>query len=179
MFNRKNAMRLLSKLAYDLTCFKWYRCFLGVASLLLFTNGYCEMFPRGCEVTGFGYNGGHLVVNNTGRQSYFMIYNHSNLPIKMQRVETRDVFMSPPLTTKIDPANWAAFASDVSDFHFECLIEENDAITALNCHDVLDVCEYPRVKFALSNMGNYWVSTNKTQQQVINDAVGKGIYLKW
>lgn len=159
-----------------------YRCFLyilRIALLFLFNSAYSEPFPRGCEVRGFGYNEGHLVVNETGNQSFYLIQNHSARPIKMQRVETRDVFMSPPLTAQLEPSNWAAFASDVSNFHFECLTTENETITAIDCRDVLEICEYPRVKFALSNMGNYWVSVNKTQQEVINNAVGKGIYLKW
>ena len=160
----------------------FYRCFLTITSItcLFFTlNANSASFPRGCEVKGFGYNGNHLVFNETGSQSFFLITNHSTTPVKMQRVETRDVFMSPPLTAQIDPSNWAAFASDVDNFHFECLTTQGENVTAINCHDVLEVCEYPRVRFALSNMGNYWVSMNKSQQDVINDAVGKGIYLKW
>ncbi len=160
-----------------------YRCFLSILSgifVFSFNSTYSEPFPRGCEVVDFGYNGGHLVVNETGKQALCLMQNHSTMPIKMQRVETRDVFMSPPLTAQLEPANWAAFASDVSNFHFECLTTENEAITTINCRDVLEICAYPRVRFALSNMGNYWVSVNKPQQQqVINDAVGKGIYLKW
>lgn len=159
-----------------------YRCLLpilGFVFLGLFNNAYSEPFPRGCEVIGFGYNAGRLVVNETGKQSFYLIRNHSAIPIKMQRVETRDVFMSPPLTAQLEPSNWAAFASDVAEFNFECLRTENETLTAIDCRDVLEICEYPRVKFALSNMGNYWVSVNKPQQQIINDAVSKGIYLKW
>ncbi|HAT8961810.1 TPA: enhanced entry protein EnhB, partial [Legionella pneumophila subsp. pneumophila] len=29
------------------------------------------------------------------------------------------------------------------------------------------------------NMGNYWISTNKSQNEVIQESVAKGIYLKW
>ncbi len=157
-----------------------YRCLLSILGLtFLLSNAHCNAFPRGCEVRDFGYNQGHLVVNETGKQSFFLIRNQSSLPIKMQRVETRDVFMSPPLTAQIEPSNWAAFASDVSEFHFECLSSQNDDLTTIDCRDVLEICEYPRVRFALSNMGNYWVSVNKAQQQIIEDAVSKGIYLKW
>lgn len=159
-----------------------YRCFLNCLTLgflLGFNNGYAEAFPRGCEVTGFGFNSGHLVLNEAGNQSFYLIKNHSATPIQLQRVETHDVFMSPPLTAKFEPTSWAAFASDVENFHFECLTTDAESITTIDCRDVLEVCQYPRVRFALSNMGNYWVSVNKTQQQVINDAVAKGIYLKW
>lgn len=136
-------------------------------------------FPHGCEVTGFGYNENYLVVNESGEQSFYLIQNRSSVPIELQRYETREVFMSPPLTAKLDPANWGAFASDVDHLHFQCFVKENENNVPVNCREVLEVCQYPRVKFALSNMGNYWVSTNKTQSQVINEAASKGIYLRW
>ena len=153
------------------------------AALLVLTlnapSANAETFPRGCEVTGFTYNANHVIFNNTGKQSFYLIQNRSNKKVELQRFETRDVFMSPPLIAKIDPFNWAAFASDVENFHFQCLITENETTYQTDCRDVLEICQYPRVKFALSNMGNYWVSSNKTQGQVITDATTKGIYLKW
>ena len=153
--------------------------FLAIISVCSANTTYAEAFPRGCEVSGFAYNNGLLIVNDSGRQSFYLIRNHSTIPIQMRRIETRDVFMSPPLITKLDAGNTAAFASDVANFNFECRTTGTESPSAIDCRDVLEVCQYPRVKFALSNMGNYWVSANKTQQQVINDAVAKGIYLKW
>ncbi|MDP1604655.1 MAG: enhanced entry protein EnhB [Legionella sp.] len=145
----------------------------------LFNTTYANIFPRGCEVTGFGYNGMNLVVNNNGAQAFYLIQNRSLRPIELQRIEMRDVFMSPPLTAKLEPNKWAAFASDIQDFNFQCFYVENDKSEKAECRDVLDICQYPRVKFALSNMGNYWVSVNKEQRQIINDATAKGIYLRW
>ncbi|CEK10596.1 hypothetical protein [Legionella hackeliae] len=136
-------------------------------------------FPHGCEVRGFGFGDSHLIVNENGEQSFYLIQNRSSQPIELQRIETREVFMSPSLNTKLDPLNWAAFASDIADLHFQCFVKENETVKTLDCRDVLDVCQYPRVKFALSNMGNYWVSTNKSQNDVITDATKKGIYLRW
>ncbi|STX29161.1 Enhanced entry protein EnhB [Legionella beliardensis] len=136
-------------------------------------------FPRGCEVTGFGYNGTNLVVNDKGGQTFYLLQNRSNRPIELRRIETQEVFMSPSLTAKIEPTNWAAFASDVENLHFQCFYMEESNNTLVDCREVLDICQYPRVKFALSNMGNYWVSVNKSQRNVINDATAKGIYLRW
>lgn len=136
-------------------------------------------FPRGCEVTGFGYNGTNLVLNENGNQSYYLIQNRDTRNIEMQRVEERDAFMTPPLTARFDPSNWSAFASDISNLHFQCFISEETGRVKVDCRDVLEVCQYPRVKFALSNMGNYWVSVNKDQRQVINESTAKGIYLRW
>ena len=135
--------------------------------------------PRGCEVSGFGFNENYLILNDQDKQSFFLIQNHSNKPINLEAVEIKEVFMSPKLHVIIDPGLWAAFASDIANQHFKCFTTETETSTIVNCHDALQVCQYPRVKFALSNMGNYWVSSNKEQGQVIHDAVTKGILLHW
>ena len=137
-------------------------------------------FPRGCEVTGYSFNESDLVLNDKNEQTFYMIQNRSDKKIELEHFETNpDIFMSPKLESKFDPLQWAAFASDISNLHFRCYTQENGDRLLMSCREVLDVCQYPRVKFALSNMGNYWVSTNKPQQQVIKDAVSKGILLRW
>lgn len=136
-------------------------------------------FPHGCEVTGFGYNQNYLTLNEHGDQAFYLIQNRSNKQIEIQRYTAQDEFMSPKLQSKLDAGAWSAFASDIRGLYFQCYAHENDNIAPINCADVLDVCQYPRVKFALSNMGNYWVSSNKPQAQVIKDATAKGIYLRW
>ncbi|KTD63439.1 enhanced entry protein EnhB [Legionella santicrucis] len=136
-------------------------------------------FPRGCEVTGFGYNQNYLILNETGNQSYYLIQNHSDSKIELERLNTEEAFMSPPLHATLDPMNWGAFASDVKNLNFKCYKRNDDNSILVPCQDVLDVCQYPRVKFALSNMGNYWISFNKPQGAIIQESVAKGIYLKW
>jgi hypothetical protein len=136
-------------------------------------------FPRGCEVTGFGYNQNYLILNDTGDQSYYLIQNHSNAKIELERINTEEAFMSPPLHALLDPMNWGAFASDVKNLNFKCYQRNDENASPIDCREVLEVCQYPRVKFALSNMGNYWVSFNKPQGEIIQDSVTKGIYLKW
>lgn len=148
-------------------------------TFISFAHSQQPLFPRGCEAKGFAFQDNYLIMNESGRQSFFLIQNKSEDTIEMQRIETRQVFISPPLVVKIEPANWAAFASDVPNFHFRCYLKKEDNLSQTDCKQVLDICEYPRVRFALSNMGNYWVSSNKSQEQVINEAVAKGIYLKW
>lgn len=136
-------------------------------------------FPRGCEVTGFAYQQNFLVLNESGDQSYYLIQNRTDAKIELERHETSEAFMTPPLQATLDPMNWAAFASDVKNLNFKCYKHQEENTSMVNCSEVLDVCQYPRVRFALSNMGNYWISENKTQDEVIKDSVAKGIYLKW
>lgn len=154
-----------------------------ISLILLFFTFFNSMsafaFPRGCEVTGFSYRENYLVLNEEGGQTFYLIQNRSNTQIEFERYETRDVFMSPKLQSKLNPSRWSAFAADVKDLHFNCYKHENNETALINCSDVLEICQYPRVKFALSNMGNYWVSTNKPQTQVIKDAIAKGILLRW
>ena len=150
-----------------------------VLNTLLATIAFATPFPHGCEVSGFGYSDNFLILNERGVQSFYLIQNRSNKAIELEHVEIKDVFMSPKLHSKLEPLQWSAFASDVENVHFKCFTQDGENTTSVNCGEALEVCQYPRVKFALSNMGNYWVSTNKDQGQVIKDAVAKGILLRW
>ncbi|MCH9757281.1 MAG: enhanced entry protein EnhB [Gammaproteobacteria bacterium] len=146
---------------------------------LLFISNTAFAFPHGCESSGFGFNDPYVIFNDTGRQTFFLIQNHSDIKIELQRVETEDTFMSPKLRSNLNPDKWSAFASDTSDVHFQCLTYSNEKPIRINCRETLTICQYPRAKFALSNMGSYWVSTNKPQKQVIRDSIKKGILLRW
>lgn len=150
-----------------------------ILTVILISTVFAETFPRGCEVTGFGYNQNYLVLNENGNQSYYLIQNRSDAKIELEHFETDEAFMSPPLHASLEPTNWGAFASDVKNLFFKCYKRNEESTTIIDCRDVLDVCQYPRVKFALSNMGNYWISSNKSQNDIIQDSVAKGIYLKW
>jgi hypothetical protein len=150
-----------------------------IITSLLASTVLAAKYPRGCEVTGFGYNENYLILNDKGEQTFYLIQNLTKQKIELERHETRDVFMSPTLQTKLNPGKWAAFAADIEDLHFKCFTVDDEQTNLVNCNEVLDICQYPRVKFALSNMGNYWVSTNKPQSRVIKDAIAKGILLRW
>jgi hypothetical protein len=152
---------------------------LLISLLIVNASHATSSFPRGCEVSGFGYDQNFLILNETGDQSYYLIQNRSDATIEMERHESGDAFMSPPLQATLNANNWAAFASDVQNVNFKCYKHIENNLSQVACRDFLDVCRYPRVRFALSNMGNYWISSNKTQNEVIQDSVAKGIYLKW
>lgn len=152
---------------------------IALSAILISTVNAASVFPRGCEVSGFGYDQNLLILNETGAQSYYLIQNRSDSKIELERHDNADAFMSPPLQADLEPSNWAAFASDVQNVNFKCYKHVEDNTSLVNCKDVLEVCQYPRVRFALSNMGNYWISINKPQQNIIQDSVAKGIYLKW
>lgn len=156
----------------------------GLASTSLAKTNPNSIFPRGCEPTGFVFYRNFLVVNEHGNQTFYLIQNRSTQSIEMEHFETKsDAFMSPKLEAKLAPSHWSAFASDVAQLYLRCYLPGKDSQkenrVPVNCGDYLNVCKYPRVKFALSNQGSYWVSTDKMQQQVIKDATAKGIFLHW
>lgn len=162
------------------------KSFFKIAAVLSLTSfsileAQAQGFPGGCKVSGFGFNGAHLVLNRDGNQTYFLVQNKITYPIELQRIETHNLYISPPLTAHIDGGNWAAFASDVDHMVFQCLnVTDANQPVKVNCEQVLAICQYPNVRFAASNMGNYWVSVNKNQQEIINDSTkATGIYLRW
>lgn len=160
----------------------FYKKMVTLLALLLPTLAAAQAdFPKGCEGNGFVFYQNYLVLNEHGKQMFFLIYNHGNDAIEFEHYETKaDAFMSPKLESKLSPTHWSAFASDVPELYFQCFTRKGEAEhVAVNCQDYLDVCQYPRVKFALSNQGNYWVSTDKVKQKVISDAIAKGIFLHW
>ena len=100
--------------------------------------------------------------------------------VEIEHIENRaNQFMSPKLKSILRSDHWSAFASDISSYAFQCFLSEGEQRRQVACEDFLDICQYPRVKFALSNRGTYWVSTNKSSKNVIQEAVTKGIYLRW
>lgn len=151
-----------------------------LSSLLILHSLTLWAYPRGCEETkNFGFGQNVLILNATGDQAYFLIQNKSPNTIEFQRSDANEGFMTPPLQATLEASNWAAFASDVKNLNFKCYTRQNENTALVDCKDVLDICQYPRARFALSNMGNYWISSNKPQEAVIQDSVAKGIYLKW
>jgi hypothetical protein len=155
----------------QLTCF--------ITLIMTSTLAISAQFPRGCNVQGYAFNTNFLILNDQGNQEFYLIHNSTHEPVILELHETEEAFMSPKLHSTIDPLRWSAFASDIKNQHFKCFTTDGDNTKVLDCGKVLEVCQYPRVKFALSNMGNYWVSSNKEQRLVIKDAIAKGIWLKW
>jgi len=151
-----------------------------VAATLFSTVSSVQAFPKGCEASGFAFQDQYLILNDNGAQTLYLMQNAGNTNINLEHVETRaDVFMSPKLESKLNIGMWSAFSSDIANFYFKCSQGEGETAVQVNCGSVLNVCQYPRAQFPLSNKGNYWISTNKDILQVIKESASKGIYLKW
>jgi len=156
------------------------RYFLFIALFLSNTVSFAiNQFPRGCEVTGFTWHEYYLVLSDNPKQTFYLIQNRSDKNIELIRHTDKPVFMSPKLRAHLGPKKWSGFALDEKMAYFQCLEKKDGNISPVKCSEVLEICQYPRVKFALSNMGTYWVATNKPQRKVIRDAISKGLLLRW
>lgn len=157
----------------------WLRASIGLVATMSLAHAATEL-PRGCEKINFQFSAQQLILNEKGGQSLFLFHNRGVDAIELRRYPISSSFMGPSLSATLAPDNWGAFASDLPASSFSCrMVKEGKAQGKVNCAEVISVCEYPRAKFALSNMGNYWVSANKTQQAIVTDVANKGIYLRW
>jgi len=159
--------------------------FLSLVIIILAVNaaGFgtaaATSFPKGCEASGFQYDGLELVLNEEGKQTLYFIKNNDRQGITLKYREDKAVFMSAGWQTDVSPRRWAAFAADEKNMHFQCIARGRHQQEQVDCKQVLELCQYPRVKFAGSNMGNYWVSENKSLRQTMRAAIKKGILLRW
>lgn len=142
-------------------------------------------FPRGCEATGYEFNAQQLVLNaskdpSLPQQTLFLIRNKTTSRLHLKYEEQQDVIISPDWETELNRNHWAAFATDKNGLHFNCtLLDRKTGRTPVDCATQVDVCQYPRAKFALSNRGDYWVATNESLHRVVRAAINKGILLRW
>lgn len=140
-------------------------------------------FPRGCEAIGYEFQDGQLVLQpkpEEGQQALYMIHNISNDNIVIANEPPEDAIVAAVWETDVKRYRWASFAMNKSDVRFNCnVVKYRDDKQKVNCADVVKVCTYPRAKFALGNMGTYWVTTNKSQSDAVRKAIQKGILLRW
>ena len=154
--------------------------FLIATFLILFE---CEaqaaesQFPLGCKISGFGFKDGKLVLKQEtaqATQTVYFIHNMAEHAVHLHYIKDPHAFMSPSWSTDISGDNWSAFAPDKDGVTFRC--KSNDS--KIDCQEKLEVCQFAKAKFALSNKGDYWVASNKTQDAVVHAAVQKGILLR-
>ena len=51
------------------------------------TLAFGAKYPRGCEVKGFGYNENYLILNDLGKQTFYLLKNETDQTIKLKRHE--------------------------------------------------------------------------------------------
>lgn len=141
-------------------------------------------FLHGCEEIGHEFQRGKLafipVQESEEDQTLYFIHNVSYDRIKIESQKTYTTSLYPIWETTINSDNWAAFAVDRDNITFKCYEDDYGEFTReVNCRDVVEVCQFPRAKFAEHNQGNYWISTNRSKYGTRNEVIRKGVLLKW
>jgi hypothetical protein len=154
---------------------------LGVFALGI---SFAYAYPKGCVPVDYTYSVDDVVLNESGVQRVYFFNNHGHQPVELVRHEDSDAEMNPSLNAKLDPGGWSAFASNIAYLYFSCYVPKsaedgNISRFKVRCQDVIDICAYPRAKFAVSNEGNYWITSNKPQMDILKEVAAKGIYLHW
>lgn len=166
-----------------------YVIVLFCALLLVATNADAKRkkpkreFPRGCQQVGFSFMNDHLDLKpivDEGDQTLYLFGNKTQQRVLIKYMELGDAFMVPDWHTVMQGNRWAAFATDKKQLYFKCsLVSRKGQLTPTNCNNVIRICQYPRAKFASHNMGNYWISQNKSRSGVVREAIQTGILLRW
>jgi hypothetical protein len=147
--------------------------FLGL--FIILSSAYAKKFPRGCEEVGFHFENQEIILNENNQQNIYFIENNTKKTMHLKYDEKKNVFMSVGWEAELNPKKWVVFASDQQAQHFQCFTKKQQVM----CHQSLRVCSYPRVKFATSNQGSYWIAKNVSLYQGKRQAIRKGILLRW
>lgn len=142
-----------------------------------------KRFPLGCENVGFSYKDKNVLLKpilTNQQQTIYFIHNLSPNTLHFESLKPADDLYALTYQTDIDPQRWAAFAFDFPQILFTCSIRQaGGEMKQLDCSTLLDICEYPCVKFPDHGEGDYWASENSSLSETIYNANrGMGILLK-
>jgi hypothetical protein len=166
-------------------CLKIFLAILLIINLTSYALGQSERdddnhFPDGCNKIGYKFELKTLYVipEHTGaRQSLYMIFNSSHDPITLYQLKkdnnTRNMYMN----HKIAPQRWGVLATSELDLKFTCTKPSRDSRYGeiVDCAEVLQLCEFDKVRFGLNNRGNYWLTDSFTRNAGVRAIVHYGI----
>jgi len=145
-----------------------------------FSEKVKSKFYPGCHEVGHRFVDNQLVLEPLKVEDYdqtvFFIHNVSSDNLVLRYVPTTRDDIFPLWQTEIDSNRWAAFATDRTGMRFSCSSIYDDY--KINCQQALEVCQYPRAKFAAHNKGNYWLSGNKFKYPTRSEVIHKGVLLR-
>ena len=142
-----------------------------------------KRFPLGCSNVGFYFKTPNVLLKpilTEQQQTIYFIHNISPHRIHFESIKPPEDLYALTYQTDIDPQRWAAFAFDFPQILFTCsTIQRQGQTTPADCSTLLDICEYPCVKFPDHGAGNYWASENSSMVETIYNANrGMGILLR-
>lgn len=157
---------------------------IGLANAAKAKKRPSKPYPTGCETVGFSYeHGALLLASNTKAtpQSMYFIHNVSKRSIEFHQARDGSHPYIMHSHTTLRPNQWAAYATDQTETKFICTTASKKKYQGrvLDCKKLLKICQYPKVKFALNNRGNYWATTNKTKNSAVRTVIRQGTLLRW
>ena len=159
---------------------------LCITLLTFTTTGLAKKrkFPRGCDEVGFTFQGNNLILTPTSENPEQTLYLLHNLAGKRIQLVTQQPWRKKITDfnwkSSLDPYRWTAFALSRKNIAFMCrydYISHEDRY--INCMKALEVCEYPRAKFAEGKMGTYWIAENSSMREIVRRTIRSGILLRW
>lgn len=160
-----------------------------IASLSVFisTNSLAakRKFPHGCKPVGYQFTYGALElkpVSETQKiQTVYLIHNISHRVVELEAQKLAHHPVSPGYVTELDGDLWTAFVQDEPIVKFTCkFVYGDDEKQTTACNEVLELCQYPRAKFAGHNGGSYWVKQQgESLKQAIDSVIENGVLLRW
>lgn len=169
-----------------------------IFSIMLFSLGFAakkasvkdptkepvQAYPTGCSPIGFKFSNGVLVLApvhkaEAQQQVIYFIQNKSKQDILFTDQRDSNLPYIMHNNNSLKSNLWAVFAAD-SKTKFICSKTDKAQTvqSILDCEDLVKVCEYANVKFALNNRGNYWATSNMSMSEAIREIVHQGILLK-
>lgn len=154
-----------------------------LAASVLSANAEPKQFPNGCKPVGFSYENGKLnltpVSSSENVQTIFLFHNRSPQSIKFVSEKLPGQDFVPQYIHAMAPEQWSAFSISSKHLQFTCSSNDGEASSPISCEGSLDICQYPRAKFADHNSGTYWLKSASTMQEMIQVIVDDGILLRW
>ncbi len=139
-------------------------------------------FPVSCKLMGYKYDLYNVIFTPSNKkysQTAYFIHNISNRTIYMLQVNDGSEPYIVHVDGNIDPNRWSVLA--VSDHRIKYICtnydKRNNDYRVINCHGMLDICEFPYAKFGTNHRGTYWLTLNKSRKAAVRTARWHGVLL--
>ena len=138
-------------------------------------------YPYGCFPIGYHFEYFNLILTPTAKvypQAVYFIHNISNRSVNLFQTRTGKEPYTVHINSTIQARYWSVLASDEKKSKYICTNDAKNLVghDVINCSKVLDICEYPYVRFGDNHHGNYWalenVSTSVTESAVSAEHFG-------
>ena len=133
----------------------------------------------GCKFNNMQWKNGSLVVNAAAKNTQQLYLFHSLLTKSKLMLNHTIPFPSASAgwTSELKPDHWTAFTADKRNFELSCYQTMNKKLQAVDCREVLQVCQMANAHVAIGAEGSYWLVENSPDYPSLMDAIRlHGVY---